>query len=899
VRLRFTTFVVAMAALTTSALGIVVTLATSDTARWPAWLQPYHRWAWWAVLALLFAATALAIGQVRHPAGTPLPRGRPLATEQDGDSRPVANQDVTVIGSQAPTAGRDVHAVTGGSGQTAGRDVINIIPAAPTTSMTPASPPTVLEQLQPANTTYPVVSNLPPRNRNFTGRAELLDRLRESLHPGQPAAVIQAQAQTLHGLGGIGKTQVALEYAYRHQGDYDLIWWVTAEQPATIPDQLATLARRLGLPEQANQAETVQVLWDTLRRRDRWLLVFDNAEDLADLRSWWPPDSGRVLVTSRHPTWAGLAAGITVDVPPRDEAVAFLQQRAGTDLQTADALAEALGDLPLALEQAAAYLEETGSSAREYVQLLDEHAAELFALGTPSGSEHTIATTWTVALERLRRHAPAAEDLLTLCAFLAADDIPRTLPAQHATLLPEPLATAAADPVAWQQTVGMLRRHALVTTSADSLGVHRLVQAVVRHTLEPDQHRQWAEVAMRLVRAAFPTRSGDYADPGQWPVCARLLPHVLTVTGHAEPIGADPETAAWLLNAAGSYLLERAEHQQARILLERALAIYEARLGNEAPETATCLNNLANALRGQGDLTSAHTRLERALGILKARVSPDNPRIVYVVQILNNLANVLHDQQDLAGARTHVEHALAICDGHLLSNHLETANSLSNLATILDDQGDLDRARALHERALAIREACLGPDHPHIANSLNNLANVLHDQGDLKRARALHKRALAICETRLGPDHPLTAGSLNNLATVFHDQGHLDRARALHERALSICETRLGSEHPETARNLNNLAVILRDQGYLDRARVLHERALAICEARLDPDHPQIALTLSHLGVVLARLGRLPAARRALNRSLGIYKRRLGPNHPTTIECRQMLAALGAGHRRR
>jgi hypothetical protein len=192
----------------------------------------------------------------------------------------------------------------------------------------PSPPATVLDRLPPTRL-GPVVANLPPRNPNFTGRADLLDQLHQRLHPGQATAVVQVQAQTLHGMGGVGKTQLAIEYAHRHAGGHDLIWWVAAEQPVAIPGQLVTLARRLGLPEHPDQAETIGALWDALRQRDRWLLIFDNAEDPADLRPWWPPDSGRVLVTSRNPTWAGLATTLAVDVLPRTEAVAFLYQRLG------------------------------------------------------------------------------------------------------------------------------------------------------------------------------------------------------------------------------------------------------------------------------------------------------------------------------------------------------------------------------------------------------------------------------------------------------------------------------------------------------------------------------------------------------------------------------------------
>ena len=413
----------------------------------------------------------------------------------------------------------------------------------------PALPPTVLERLRRVGRREPMVANLPPRNLVFTGRQGLLDQLAASLQPGQAAAIVQPQA--VLGLGGVGKTQLALEYAYRHRGDYDLIWWVVAEQPAAIPGQLVALGRRLGIPEATQQAETVQVLWDELRSRDRWLLVFDNVEDAADLRSWWPPESGRVLVTSRSPTWTGLAAAIPLDVLPRADAITFLQRRLGIGDPALVGLAEALGDLPLALEQAAAYLDETGIDTSEYLNVLATHAQELFAAGRPTTTEQTIATTWTLSLQRLREHAPAAEDLLTLCAFLAAEDIPRNLPAEHPDVLPERLAAAVASPTAYQQTIGQLRRYALVKTTGDALSVHRLVQLVVRNQLDPDQLQAWMSTALRIVDAAFPA---DPTASASWPSCGRLLSHALAVIDHAEAAGADPETTVRLLNRAALYL---------------------------------------------------------------------------------------------------------------------------------------------------------------------------------------------------------------------------------------------------------------------------------------------------------------------------------------------------------
>jgi len=783
VRARFVTaIVVALGALVAGALGIAVTLATSDSAKWPAWLRPYHRWGWWAVLVLFGAATILAVWQFTHQL-----RDQPLvasATTVNSAGRQNDGRQLAVIGNTAQQ-----------------------------------------------QSTRPIV-NLPPRNLAFTGRAGLLDRLRQQLTgtPGTPTAVAvtaltgtETQRTTypssddtprkamtprvLHGLGGVGKSQLVLEYAYRHAPDYRIRWWIPAEQPAAISGHLVALARQLGIPEYAEQTETVTALLAELSRRDDWLLIFDNAEDPHDLYAYWPPASeregGQVLVTSRNPNWQPLAASLPVDVLPRADAIAFLQRRAGMDKTDADKLAQALGDLPLALEQAAAYLEQTHTPPDQYLELLRTRAPELFALGRPATSEQTIATIWTVSLKRLGVEAPAAEDLLALCAFLAPDDIPRWLLEDHPDVLPEPLAGAVQDRVAFQQALGALGQYSMASVTDETVSVHRLVQAVIRHGISPKQRTIWATTAVQLIAAAFP-KNAEYVET--WPLATRLLPQALAAGEQVEAVSAKPMAIAAVFQGAGRYLWGRGDLDNARALFERALAIREAHLGADHPDTAASLNNLALALRDQGDLDQARTLHERALAIREAHLGTDHPDIA---TSLNNLAVVLRDQGDLDQARTLHERALAIREVHLGTDHPDTARSLSNLAVVLRDQGDLDQARTLHERALAIHEARMGVDHPATAQSLSNLAITLASQGDLDQARNLHERALAIREAWFGTDHPVTAGSLSNLAGVLGDQGDLERARTLYERALAIRETRLGADHPETLRSRAQLARIV------------------------------------------------------------------------------------------
>jgi tetratricopeptide (TPR) repeat protein len=607
-------------------------------------------------------------------------------------------------------------------------------------------------------TALPPVWNVPyRRNPAFTGRDGELAALRQ----GETVAV----TQVLQGGGGVGKTALAAEYAYRQRARFDTVWWVRAEESATLVGDYAGLAVALGLVEAglADQQLAAVAARRWLDDHDRWLLILDNAEapdastGLEAPLDWVArllPQvvHGQVLVTSRDASWEQHATLAELEVFTDEEAVAFLLTRSGSsDEHAAAAVAELLGWLPLALEQAGAYVQETRIALSAYLGRLRRFPALTMAKGRPRDRDavDTVATTWQVSVEWVQPVAGAVP-LLEACSFLGPEEIPCQLFAQQLDPAPEELAVLADDPFALDEAVAAVRRYGLVKASEHALVMHRLLQQVIRDGLHPDQQQSRAATALRLIRAASP---GEHTNPDAWPAYARLLPHVLAVTGHAEALAIDPETTAWLLTDAGLYLWQRAEHRQACSLLERALTIHEACLGTDHPLTASSLSNLALVLRALGDLDGARGLQERAVAIHEVAVGHDHP---------------------------------------------DTAQSLNILALILHAQGDLGGARRLHERALAIREARLGPDHRLTASSLSNLAGVLHAQGDLNGARRLQERALAIREARLGPDHPTTAWSLSKLASILHTQGNVDHARALHERALAVFESRLGPEHVDT-----------------------------------------------------------------------------------------------------
>ena len=320
------------------------------------------------------------------------------------------------------------------------------------------------------------------RNPNFTGRGAELSALAAALASGSTVTV-----QSLRGMGGVGKTHLATEFAYAHAGDYDLVYWIAAEEPATIPDQFTALAELLGLDPVADPEVVRAQVHDRLRGVPGWLLVFDNADAVDDIRAWLPGGPlppgipGHVIVTTRRGGFGALGRVMELDVIDLPSAVTLLRTRV-PDLpeDVAEEIATELGRLPLALEQAAAYLDRSAMPPGDYLSLLRQRAKDLYARGQVSGRHETIATLWDIALERISREAPAAVVLLDMCAYLAPEPIPLDLFSLHANLLPEPLSSLSADPLAFNEVIGTLVDYSLAKRTQAGLQLHRLVQGVIR-----------------------------------------------------------------------------------------------------------------------------------------------------------------------------------------------------------------------------------------------------------------------------------------------------------------------------------------------------------------------------------------------------------------------------------
>ncbi|HQR35081.1 MAG TPA: FxSxx-COOH system tetratricopeptide repeat protein, partial [Blastocatellia bacterium] len=444
---------------------------------------------------------------------------------------------------------------------------------------------------------FPPVWRIPRElNPHFVGRDELLADIRQTLLAGQAAALT-----ALHGMGGVGKTQLAAEYAYAHRANYEAVWWLNADTETTMANDLAAFARALDLPEK--DAREIPLIVAAVLRwlsgNADWLLIYDNAPDAAAVRGFLPQArNGHVIVTSRDPNWRGLAQPLEVKTLDAAAGAQFLLERTGqTDSAAAEELAKELGGLPLALEQAGAYCEATGKSLADYLRLFRQRWQELLRRGKPDNYPATVATTWEISFEGAERECPAAAALLNLLAFCAPEELPLSVLRDGAKHLPDELAAIVADELAFEDAIAALRRYSLLTRRDDGVTLHRLVQLVARDRLPEAEQRRWAEAALLVVNEAFPFDSDDVRT---WNVCAPLLPHAHAVTDFAETWQLAPETITRLANQMGLYFLGRAQYAEAKEIFEHALRLAGVALVDNHPDVGLAVNNLGHVLRELG-----------------------------------------------------------------------------------------------------------------------------------------------------------------------------------------------------------------------------------------------------------------------------------------------------------
>ena len=556
---------------------------------------------------------------------------------------------------------------------------------------------------------------LAPRPPLLAGREELLTEVDARLSAGDGPT---PRTVALCGLGGVGKTSVAVEYAHRHLAEFGVAWQFAAEDATVLAAGFGELAAQLGARDLADTRDPVASVHAVLARFPvPWLLIFDNAADMASVAAFLPPAGpGGVVITSQNPNWPGRALDVPVLAP--DVAAGFLVSRTGDpDRQTARDLAGMLGGLPLALDQAAAYMQAIGDTLVGYLALFRQRRAALLARGVPTGYSGTVASTWALSVDRLQQTEPGAVSLLRLLAFCAPEAIPLRLLLQFRPGLTGSLGDEVApvlapllqDRLAANDAIGALRRYSLITPAADgSVSLHRLVQAVTADHMPAELAKEWQQATAALIEEAIP---GDTDLPETWPVCAALLPHAQAA------LGDDSDGVARIAN----YLGSSGSYAAARDLQRRVLDARERVLGPEHPRTLTARANIATWTGQAGDPAAARDLFAALLPVLERVLGPEHPR---------------------------------------------TLTTRANIAIWTGEAGDPAAARDLLTGLLPVRERVSGPEHPETLAVRADLASLTGEAGDPAAARDLFAGLLPVLERVLGPEHPRTLTTRANIANL-------------------------------------------------------------------------------------------------------------------------------------
>jgi hypothetical protein len=690
----------------------------------------------------------------------------------------------------------------------------------------------------------PEIWNVGTRNAAFTGRGEALERLRDQLAgSGQTGP----RPQVLHGLGGVGKTQVALEYAHRFKADYDLVWWVSAEQPDQIKTALSTLARRLGLKVGDSVTEAAEAACDALRRKEpfaRWMLIFDNADEPKELANYLP-GGGHVLITSRnHQDWAQLAASRELKVFTSAESVEHLMRRV-PNMSHEDALkiSAALGFLPLAVEQAAGWLEVSGTPTETYLQELEHQTTRVLSLEAPPDYPRPVAITWDLSFERLRAESPAAARLLQLCAFFAADPIAMDLiySDQTARLLVT-YDPSLREKLVLGRIIRRISRYSLakVDQGNNSLQVHRLVQKVIQAGMTEEEQVDACHDVHTILLGARPKEDPD--SPESWPIFDQIIPHVQP----SRAIECDEEDVRQLLVDLLRYQWKRGNYDEALAFGESMAVHWVDQLGEDHWQLLFLRSQLANVLRSLGRPDEALVIDEDVLGRQRRTLGEDHP---HTLMTAGNLAADLR--------------------------------ALGRFTEALDmDQDTYDRLKEI-----------FGEDYPRTLVAANNLAVSLRLVGACYVARDLDRETLERRMSVLGRNHPYTLFSSANLARDMREAGDFIQSVDLLRATYRAYQDVLGDNALETLRTAKSLAVSLRKAGFREEAKQLAVDTSARY-ARHFADSPDAVAADLELACCLSALGDKNTALGRTEQILITHRESLGADHPYTLGIASNLVVL-------
>ncbi|KAF2628861.1 kinesin light chain 1 [Macroventuria anomochaeta] len=745
-----------------------------------------------------------------------------------------------------------------------------------------------------------VLSSLPfPRNELFVGRADELRSLEQHLLISDTH-----RRMTIHGLGGCGKSALAVEFAYRALVTHArLVFWV----PAISQESFELAYREIGVclripgitDDNADIKKLVQKMLSS-KSVDDWLMIVDNADDYevllgttdshskpARLHDYLPRnDRGAIIFTTRSRKVAGALTPSSVlrlndmsKAEARQLLTRRITQQALLDDETAvDELLETLTCLPLAIVQAAAFINNNDVSVSGYISLFRHAGAEteLFNqhFDDPSRYEEldsTIAKTWHVSFDQIRRQDRLAAEYLSFMTCIDRVNIPQSLLPPGDSLV--------------QQTkaLGTLTGYAFITerlqTVQESDGdrffdMHRLVHMASVWWLDRhDERAAWVDTAVARLQDLVPYGGHEHKE-----VWTTYLPHAIHVAGTHGIVG--KAASASLLDRVGRCQASLGHYSAAEITHQQVLSMIENALGPEHPHTLTSMNNVALALNGQGKYAEAETMHRETLRLSKKVSGDEHPD---TLKSMNNVAQALSNQGKYADAEEMHRETLRLNKKVSGDEHPDTLTSMNNIALALSDQGKYAEAETMHRETLRLRNKVSGDEHPHTLTSMDNIALALSGQGKYAEAEEMHRETLRLRKKVLGDEHPDTLTSMNNIALALNGQGKYAEAEEMHRETLRLSKKVSGDEHPHTLASMNNIAHALSDQGKYAEAEKMHRETLRLRNKVSGEEHPDTLTSMNNVALALSDQGKYAEAEKMHRETLRLSRKVLGDEHPDTL----------------
>ncbi len=730
-----------------------------------------------------------------------------------------------------------------------------------------------------------IMRGVPARNPGFVGRTALLNQLHAMMSASERSTVILPQS--LHGLGGVGKTQLAIEYAHRYSDQYDLVWWIPAEDPAEVRRSMVELANYLKLPLSTDTSQTILRVIEALKAGQpfrRWLLVFDNAAAPETLEQYLPDRTGEVLITSRDQAWATASQALEVDVFERPESIAMLGQRASAvPREQADLLADIAGDLPLALELAAAWHQATRQPTPAYVELFEAQLQRLGTVDLPPGYPLPVAAAWGVAFSALSDQSLPASQLLQLSAYFGAEPISVDLfwRGRYAPELPSPLDGVLRDRVSLRRALRDIGKFGLARydSARENFQVHRLVQAIIRTDMSLAQQDQTRHCAQRVLVLANPG-SPDELDPREVERHAELWPHIVP----SDMINSSDVEARRVILDQVRYRYLIGDYESARELAQNAVNAWDP--GDEL--TLLTRRQLANTLRSLGLTAEAYELDHEILRLFQQTYGPNHD---FTLLASNSVSADLRAMGQFRQARA--------IDEPNLAKHIEiygeedpaTLRTANNLAVDMRLMGDFGQALELDEKTVERRTRLFGPEHPTTLYAVSQVVRDLYGLGRYREALRLGERILPTHEEVLGAGHPEVLLTRRVMGVTYRKLGRYVRARELAETNVAAYRNRFGPAHEHSLAAIVSLANALREDGALQLAKERAEEALHNYERHFSDQHPFKLACLVDLAIVQRRLGNVTEAITTNEDALERLRRTLGDDHPYTVCCMANLAS--------